>query len=258
MQKDAGALPAGMRDISARLTRARAQASALPGPPDGLPQSLEDAYRLQAHSIAAWDDAVAGWKVGGVPAAYLGRFDASRLAGPIFARSVRRAGDDGVTAMPVFDGGFAAIEPEYIYMLGASRDEDRMFIGAEIASSPIPAINDHGPVAVISDFGNNHGLLVGPEISDWRTRDGAARVRTVLDGECVGEAELDDFRRDALDALAFLLDLNARRGYANAPGTFVSTGAITGVHEAPIGTQGVLDFGAFGTVALELTAASPR
>ncbi|KLE32491.1 hypothetical protein AAW00_13180 [Aurantiacibacter luteus] len=234
------------------MVRARAAGRALPGPPSGLPSTLADAYRLQDHSIARWDDRVAGWKVGGVPADYLDRFAERYLAGPIFEMTVRRADAAAPVAMPVFAEGFAAIEPEFVFRLGTRPEEDRMFIGAEIASSPIPDINAYGPVAVISDFGNNNGLLVGPEVIDWRTRARPVHVRAVIDGELAGEREVEDFPRDALASLAFLRRLADERGHALPSGTFVSSGAITGVHEAGVGAGAVLDFGDLGSVALEL------
>ncbi|RJY09904.1 hypothetical protein D6201_11590 [Aurantiacibacter aquimixticola] len=252
-------LPAGLHEVSAQLTRARAQARALPGPPSMLPETLEHAYRVQANSIRAWDDTVAGWKVGGVPPAYLDRFDDKRLAGPIFARSVQRVPTDGAAAdMPVFEGGFAAIEPEFIFQLGATRDEDRLFIGAEIASSPIPDINDYGPVAVICDFGNNHGLLIGAEVENWRDLSGPVTVRCMIDGKTIGEKRLEQPTADAEAALAFLLEAAGRRNLDVIPGTFVSSGAITGVHEAEIGAHSHIDFGDLGSFDLRLTKALPR
>ena len=220
-----------------------------------MPKTLTDAYRLQSHSIAAWGDSVVGWKVGGVPAAYLNRFDERFLAGPIFANSVRAAEGIGPVAMEVFDGGFAAIEPEFVLRLGAKGENDRMFIGAEIASSPIPAINDHGPMAVISDFGNNNGLLIGPEIAGWRERAHAVEVVATIDGKRVGEKLVGDFPHAALEALAFLRRLADERGFALPPGTYVSTGAITGVHEAAPGAEAHVDFGDLGRLHLTLVGA---
>ncbi|MGB3167598.1 MAG: 2-keto-4-pentenoate hydratase [Alteraurantiacibacter sp.] len=250
-------LPPGLAQVSAELVRARALACALPGPPSGLPETLEDAYRIQDCSIADWDGAVAGWKVGGVPPDYVERFGETRLAGPIFAASVQTVAEGEVARMPVFAGGFAAIEPEFVFQLGASEQDDRLFIGAEIASSPIPDINSYGPVAVICDFGNNNGLLLGAEIRDWKSIDAAARVTTYIDEEMIATKSLADFRTDALAALAFLRTLANARGYPLTEGTYVSSGAITGVHEAPVGARSQLDFGALGAFELELVRAEP-
>lgn len=226
------AIPDAHRAISSDLIRAREKGRAFSGPPQGLPDSMEAAYRLQDHSIAAWDDEIGGWKVGGVPPAYTNRFDERFLAGPIFVRSIRHASASEATSMPVYSGGFAAIEPEFVLQLGENEDEDRIFIGAEIASSPIPAINDHGPMAVISDFGNNNGLLLGPEINAWRHGVGPISVKTMIDGREVGAKRIAGFPRAALGSLFFPRRLAEQRGYALPAGIYVSTGAITGVHES--------------------------
>ena len=251
------ALQAEDRDASAILTRARLGASALPGPPPDLPDDLDAAYAIQHKSIAAWPDEVAGWKVGGVPADYVERFRETRLAGPIFRRSVVHNDPGQRARMPVFRDGFAAIEPEFIIRLGQDRAGDRLFIGAEIASSPIPAINDHGPVAVISDFGNNNGLLVGPEVEDWRNYAGEVRVFAEIDGRAVAEKSVANPAEDADAALRFLIELAERKGFSLPEGTYVSSGAITGVHEAAIGCTSHLDFGPLGDLHLELVEAKP-
>ena len=239
------------------LVEARRTASALPGSPPGLPDDLDAAYAIQHRSIASWPDTVAGWKVGGVPAAYLDRFDETRLAGPIFARSVVHARAGLRAAMPVFRGGFAAIEPEFIVRLGSDRSGDRLFIGAEIASSPIPAINDHGPVAVIADFGNNNGVLIGPEVTDWRERRDSVRVVAEIDEHIVAETTVSRIASGAEEALEFLASLGKRKGFALPEGTYVSSGAITGVHEAKIGSVSIIDFGQLGELHLELVEAKP-
>ncbi len=250
-------LPAEIREVSAVLTRARLACTALPGPPQGLPDSLEAAYALQGLSIAGWPDDVAGWKVGGVPADYVERFGETRLAGPIFARSVAHSNADELARMPVFRGGFAAIEPEFVVRLGKTREEDRLFIGAEIASSPIPAINDYGPVAVISDFGNNNGLLIGSELKDWRSYARPVTVKAEIEGRAAGERQIELLRSDVDSAVEFLAGLARRRGFDLPEGSYVSSGAITGVHEAPIGARSRLDFGELGELHLELVEAKP-
>ncbi|MDN3644745.1 hypothetical protein QWY75_00845 [Pontixanthobacter aestiaquae] len=247
-----------LRSISQTLSEARRAAKALPGFPGELPGSFADAYEVQRLSRERWADDVAGWKVGGVPSAFIEQFGETRLVGPIFARSVVRVSPGEMAKMPVFAGAFGAIEPEFVIELGESRDQDRLYIGAEIASSPLPAINDIGPIAVICDFGNNNGLLIGDEIVGWR--DMAAKmavVETHIDGELIGSKVLPEFRTDALDVLDFIFD-HARKYDIDLPaGTFVSTGAITGVHEASIGSRSTLDFGSFGTLDMELTRAEP-
>src|SRR6185312_16904029 len=99
--------------------------------------------------------------------------------GPIFGRTVQRVAPGQLRDAPVFAQGFAAIEAEFVFQLSkdapanvtewtaetARRFVKTMFIGIEIASSPLQNINDFGPAIVASDFGNNAGLLLGAEVS---------------------------------------------------------------------------------------------
>jgi hypothetical protein len=58
-----------------------------------------------------------------------------------------------------------------------------LHIGVEPAGSPLRGINGFGPVVVASDFGNNFGLLIGPEVKGWRELDWAElSVATLIDG----------------------------------------------------------------------------
>lgn len=257
MRREGSILPAEARDVSAILVRARLAASALPGPPPGLPDDLGTAYGIQHHSIDRWPDTVAGWKVGGVPSDYVERFNETRLAGPIFSQTVVHATESCTASMPVFAGGFAAIEPEFVLRLGRTRDEDRLYIGAEIASSPIPSINDYGPIAVISDFGNNNGLLVGPEIEGWRKERQPVTVVCEIDGEQIASRDIPVLGENVEAAREFLSALSDKLSFDLPEGSLVSSGAITGVHEAQIGARSKLDFGRFGVLHLELTEAKP-
>ncbi len=245
-----------LQGISQKLMAARRKATGLSGFPGVLPETFGEAYAVQHMSRKQWSDKAVGWKVGGVPAAFIERFGETRLTGPIFANSVVKAEQGKVAEMPVFDGGFSAIEPEFIIELGNNRADDRMYIGAEIAGSSIPAINDVGPIAVICDFGNNNGMLLGPEIDDWQsTTPDTLVVETHIDNALIATRTLEDLRIDPKAAVAFLLDHAEKHGIDMPAGTFVSTGAITGVHEAKIGAQSHLDFGRYGSLDLVLVKA---
>ena len=237
---------------------ARHEGAALPGFPGALPETLEEAYAVQHRSMQAWPDDVMGWKVGGVPPAFLDRFTQTRLVGPIFRQKIVHAQCDEETDMPVLPG-FAAVEGEFVFCLGETEADDKLHIGIEVASSPLPAINDIGPVAVICDFGNNNGLIVGPEIPDWRNLNpGPFTVKTHIDGELIGSKEITDFPGDALVALRFLREHCAQYNIPLPAGTYCSSGAITGVHESHAGTHSVADFGPFGRLLLSFSAAKPK
>lgn len=244
-----------MAAISDRLIHARRSAIALPSFPGTLPETLEAAYAVQDYSIKAWGDHVAGWKVGGVPAAYLDRFTDKRLVGPIFQNNMVHAKAGDITEFAVLPG-FAAVEGEFVFSIGETPADDKLHIGVEVASSPLQAINDMGPVAVICDFGNNGGLIVGPEIPNWQSLNPQEfDVQTQIDGEIVGTKTISDFPGDGLLALAFMRQHAQKYGVELPVGTFVSSGAITGVHETYSGCSSVVSFGPFGSINIALVPA---
>lgn len=243
------------RKLSRTLVDARHRAGSLPEFPGPLPRDLDEAYEVQGLSVAAWPDEVVGWKVGGIPSSHRHKLGAKYLTGPVFRERLFYAHSDAVSEMPVFAAGFAAIEPEFILQLGEFREQDRLFIGAEIASSPLVAINDIGPLAVVCDFGNNNGVLVGSEIEGWQeARERDLLVETIIDGESIATRIVKDLVADVLAAQSFLLDHARKKNIVLMPGALISTGAITGVHEAEVGAKSTLKFGEFGRVDLELVA----
>ena len=251
---------------------ARRGGRALDSYPGVKPESLEAAYVIQDEAIAAWPDRIAGWKLGRINAPHHVRYGAGRLAGPIFSRNVWTAGQTP-TRFGVIEGGFAAVEAEYVLELGETApDQDgwtadsvaplvaRAFIGVEIAGSPFAGINDHGPAVTASDFGNNAGLILGPEIAGWRDRLSGLVCTLAIEGVVVGRGGAAAIPGGPLDSLAFLLNLLHRRGRRLEAGQLVSTGAATGVHEIVAGQSAVADFGDDGCVeclAVHATGEAP-
>ncbi|MEM7703172.1 MAG: 2-keto-4-pentenoate hydratase [Pseudomonadota bacterium] len=258
MGTDPASSSARLRAISRAIVRERRNAGSLARFPGALPAGLDEAYKVQALSRGQWPDQVIGWKVGGIPPIHREALGADYLSGPIYARRFFRAVPGERTSMPVFKDGFAAIEPEFIMMMGRTPDQDRVFIGAEIASSPIVDINGVGPLAVVCDFGNNNGLLLGPEITNWMQMDGVSvPVTTEIDAEIVGEKTVNDLPSAVTRSRAFLCGLAEKEGFALPAGTFISTGAITGVHDAACGACSTLHFGVWGTLEIELVPEQP-
>jgi len=258
-----------LHGIARGFVAARQAGKSLAAYPGPFPRSLEEAYRIQDLAIAEDGDRVVGWKVGRIAEADLRAYDVNRLAGPIFARFVRDY-DGREVRMPVFAGGFGAAEAEFLLRLGRdvpprqlgyTMDEaaeliDAVHVGIEIASSPFPGINAHGPAVTISDFGNNNGLVVGAGIADWR-KSGFERwpVTLQVDGIQVGRATTETMLDGAMGAVRFLLELLGRRGIALQKGSWVSTGAVTGVHEVRPGQTVVARFGADLAVTCIIEAA---
>jgi len=236
--------------IAKRLVAARLRGEPLAAFPGRLPPDLPAAYAAQEAAIASWPDTVAGWKVGLIGPQLASTFHQDRLAGPIFRASVRVALPGQPTRFPVYVGGFAAVEGEFLLKVGRdaparqldwtpeqARDlVDAVHVGIETAGSPLATINELGPCAIVSDFGNNAGLIVGPELDGWRTRPVTEwRCETFIEGRRVGRGDGSVPPGGPFESLRFLLGLNARRGRPLRAGDWVSTGAITGVHDIAAG-----------------------
>jgi 2-keto-4-pentenoate hydratase len=253
--------------IAGRFLAARRAAAGLDSYPGDFPASLDEAYAIQDAAIAAWGRPVIGWKVGRVAAPLIDLFGTDRITGPIFAQA-----EDGA-AMPVFAEGFAAGEAEFLLHIGTAPSAGKMdftlgeaadligavHVGIEIASSPLGAINEIGPIAVVSDFGNNNGLVVGPAIPDWRTSGFEQwEVTCRIGGALAGTGRAAAFPDGAIGAARFLFELMARRGIALAPGQWISSGAVTGVHPARPGQRVEAQFSERLAVSCSLVAARPE
>ncbi|MBI3345950.1 MAG: 2-keto-4-pentenoate hydratase [Burkholderiales bacterium] len=256
------------QEISAQFTAARAAGQALPAYPGTPPATLAEAYAVQAAAIARWPDAVAGWKVARVNPAFAAQFPEERLIGPAFAANIHRPVAGEAAQCPVFDGGFAAVEAEVVIVVAADSPAGKadwtaesvapfvksMHIGVEVASSPLATLNDIGPGAVISDFGNNWGVVVGPEIANWRELE-TLDVETFIDGRSVGTGKVA-LKPGPLGALAFTLNKRAQQGAVLRAGDAISTGMITGVHDICIGQQSRHVFAGVGEVLVQITRAT--
>ncbi len=112
---------------------------------------------------------------------------------------------------------------------------------------------------MISDFGNNNGLVIGPEIVDWRASGFEDwEVTASIDDAVVGTGRAAAFPDGAIGAARFLFELMARRGIALSPGQWISSGAVTGVHPAGPGQTVEARFGDGLALACTLVAARPE
>jgi 2-keto-4-pentenoate hydratase len=254
-------------DIAARFVEARLGRFALPDYPGSKPTSMDEAYATQDVAIGLFPDEIVGWKVGMVPPAQQPTLNARRLAGPVFRRNLWTAGA-APTELPAIVGGFAAVEAEFVARVGkvdpdkmdwtldeATRAITALHIGVELAGSPLPTINDLGSAVVASDFGNNGGLVLGPEIEDWAARLEGIEVETVVNGQSIGTGTAGSIPAGILESVRFLIEHCARRGRPVAEGTLISTGAVTGVHSVPIGARSVCSFSGVGEIHCSVVAA---
>lgn len=258
--------------IAASFVRARLAASALAHFPGTIPDDLEAAYRVQDMAIAQWPDTVVGWKVGYIAPERRDRSGDERLLGPIFAGSRSMASAESMP-FEVFAGGFGAVEAEYVLRLEADMPEGQqhwspeqagafpstLHLGVEIASSPLATINQLGPRVVVSDFGNNNGLILGQRVERWQELPEAGLTcHTWIEGQCVGSGGAATLPGGLRAAFAFALTRSAQRARRLRAGDLIATGNATGIHDVAEGQHARIVFDGYGEIACHALAARPR
>jgi len=238
---DDGATAARLQAIAMTLAAARRG-----GPPTKTldeaeaPRSVAEAYAVQelVHRELAGFGPLSGHKIGcttPVMQAYLG-ID-HPCAGEVFADTVFR----GHTDLPLARFHRVGVECEIAVRLATDiagigrphdRDTVRGHVGAVMAG--IELVDDRyadfpampAPALIADDF-FNAGVVLGPEVTDWRALEldrleGGMRV----DGEEVGRGVGADILGHPLEALAWLANHRVAIGKPLAPGTFVMLGSL--------------------------------
>lgn len=263
------------KPISDALLSARRACVAIDGFPADLPQTLEQAYAVQMCSIPAWDADLIGFKVGGVPPKFQVQFPTIWQAGPMFADQKYAVKSGESIEVTVFEGGFAAYEAELVFVL---KDLDKLdqplttieqthdyisavHLGAEIASSPNPEVNNLGPGSIIPDLGNNAGVVLGPE-APLSILDEFSKLEVVLtiDDVEIGRATPNPGENGPMGALRFILNhFIAMKGQIDLPeNCLISSGAITGVHQSHVGTKSTITFGDLAEYELRMVPRRPK
>ncbi|MXO90366.1 2-keto-4-pentenoate hydratase [Pontixanthobacter aquaemixtae] len=229
--------------------------------PGSPPVDLASAYSIQDKAISIWNRPIGGWKVGKINVPASDSLGANRLIGPVFEDAIQRENNEG-NVFRIFEGGFAAVEAEFMLRLDPKdaalprdRDEamdwvDEVCIGIEVASSPYAKINQDGPCVTVSDHGNNAGLLIGKRVDRtvWDTLDDVD-ISLDIDGREVGKATTSTMLDGPFGAVCFLLRNLAQRGIKPQAGWWISSGAITGVHEIAAGAIALARFKDIGEIA---------
>ena len=257
--------------IAESFVEARARGASLPDFPGSIPADLVAAYRVQDLAIARWPDRVVGWKVGFIAAERRDGSGDDRLLGPIFSAGLLDA-TGGNVEFPVFSGGFAAVEAEYVLRLEADAAAGKtdwtpaeaasvpatLHIGVEVASSPLATINLLGPRVVVSDFGNNNGLIMGAEIPGWLAiPEVELTCHTFIEERLVGSGGATTLPGGLRTAFAFALSRSAKRGRPLKAGDLIATGNATGIHDIAVGQSARISFTGFGDITCRARAAGP-
>ena len=243
------------------LVGARLSGSGLSAFPGSAPIDLLESYRIQELALGLYPSKPAGWKVGFIQPHLQQKLKAERLSGPIFPESLidlrHQMAQSAVITVPIFRGGSAAIEAEFICEIGHDAPSDKfewsneearsaisaIYMGVELAGSPVPDINGLGSTFVAADFGNNAGLVLGPAIDDWPSFGfDSLQTKTSIDGALVGTGSAASVPGTPVESVRFLLGHLARRGRPMRKGDLVSTGATTGVHDVVDGQMACIEF----------------
>ncbi|MFV3073684.1 2-keto-4-pentenoate hydratase [Niveispirillum fermenti] len=265
-------IPAISEEIARRFVAARRAATSLPDYPGPIPATMVDAYGIQDIARGLWPTPVRGWKIGMVPPAHRERLGAMRLAGPVFDGNVWDYQAGQTVDLPIIPGGFAAVEGEFVAVLatdmpatGAGDEAEALSLiasihaGIELAGSPLASINDLGPTVVVSDFGNNAGLIVGPEIAGWREASPESlTVETSIGADVVGTGSFASIPGTPVAAVAFLINHCRERNIALPAGTLVTTGAVTGIHKIGLDQSAGVVFAGGGSIQVRTVAAAAR
>ncbi|WP_334183871.1 2-keto-4-pentenoate hydratase [Novosphingobium sp.] len=241
---------ADVRTIAAALVEARRQRVALPMFPGGVPDTLDAAYAIQRCAIEEWGDTIAGWKVGRLDASSSERYGVDRFIGPVFERDVVRAGDGETSLFPIVPGGSGAFEAELVAIAdvdqpvriarwtieGATELVGSIHIGIEMAGSSVANIAALPSTGSIAAFGNNSGQIIGPIISlaPGPLLDDVI-VSSSVHGRVVRTAAASVLPGGPMTAFKFALDQLQALGMPLRKGQFVSTGAVTGMHQVTEG-----------------------
>ncbi len=257
--------------VARAFVEARKAGTSLKHYPGRVPADLAAAYGIQSEALALDGRAIAGWKLGRILEPDATCYGADRLVGPIFAGTVVEEVPGVEARMPVYAGGFMAVEAEFMLRLKVPAHGmlpvadaavldwiDEVRIGIELASSPYAGINDEGPCVTVSDFGNNAGVLLGAAVHDWRVRDLCAiSVTTKIDGLQAACATAATMLDGPFGAVRFLLTHLGLRGITPQSGWWVSSGAVTGVHAVAVGQHASVSFAGVGSLECRIVAVKP-
>jgi 2-keto-4-pentenoate hydratase len=258
------------QQIAETLVSARRAGRGLTELPGEMPVDMTSAYRIQDAAIAQWPDTLVGWKIGFIPPDRRSEGEPDRLVGPVWASQCHQIGNASeATEMPVFVDGFAAVEAEIVVRLeedpaarraggwtaaDAAAVAQRLLVGIEVASSPIPEINALGPAVIAADFGNNNGLVLGPELPVG-TDPASVALHCFVDGVLIGEGSGANLPGGLHHGLATAWNLLDDRNHSIRAGMVFATGATTGIHLIGAGQHCRVEAVGVGTVEVQTTAA---
>lgn len=226
-----------------------------------VPQDTTAGYR-----VAALVERELGWKVGGWKiAAYKEEMQrALRTDAPIFGRVFSQfvrptpvAFEHGKLLRPIAEVEFAARMGADLPARERPYTQEEvaeavvsMHAGIEVAEcrfvhdSVFPALP-----AILADGSGSGSIIYGPPIEDWRNRDIAGQTVVLrVDGVEKRQGTASEAIDHPLVPLTWLANKLSQLGIGLRANEYVSTGTLTGMIGARVGSTYVADYGPFGSV----------
>lgn len=255
-------------DIARTLVTARQQGRALVSFPSSMSLTPSLADAVQREIIRIRDEAIGGWKVGMIRPESRATFGRDRFLGPVFSSTIHDAAEGTVPSITLIPGGSAAIEAEYVFIIGREVGSNERFtadtvldlvsgahIGIELLTSPVSDLLSHGPAALVADQGFNGGLVLGAAIADWRRLlDETIPVSIAKNGETIATGDRSAIAGGLLAALDFAISAIAETERGVKAGDRLCLGALAGMHAVEAGTAIRADFGVLGSIAVRFAA----
>ncbi len=223
------------QDLATALVAARKPGAPLLATPARIPLSNDDAYRVQDAVMAKLGTQAAGWKVGAASPA------AEPNCAPIFAGLIHAATD------PVPGVAATGVELEIAFQLAtgfafATQAPTRAAVEAAIGSAHIVletcaarlASGMQAPELLrLADNGSNHGLVIGPEVRDWRSIDAKTlNARVESNGVVIADITGGHTHPDLIGLLTWLVGHCVTRRGGIPAGTIVTTGSWSSIRFA--------------------------
>lgn len=217
------------------------------------PQTVEDAYAVQAAVFQRLADGIAGYKIAALP-------DGPNVIAPILA------------SLMVWNGATRSLAPndkigielEFGFRFGrdvaADADQatiykaiDATVVTLELCDTRYTSLDGRTKPEMIADFFSSRGAVPGTAIPfDPSMNYKGAKVRQIFDGVVNNERTDSHPNGNPLFPLALLPKALSEQGYKIKAGHFVITGSLTGMTWVDKPTKIVGEIDGFGKVAVNI------
>jgi 2-keto-4-pentenoate hydratase len=219
-----------------------------------MPRSLAEAAAVQDEMSGMIEEPIVGWKVGGAPGPLVGRIFASVLYASPALLPPGRFAKAGLEC----ELGFrlqADLPPRAgAYGREEVADAATLVLCVEITASrfvdgPHTARDDRELFMIVADLAAQGGLVLGPEIDNWRDLDLLSiSVDLRIDDGPSQPLTPRENRHDPLDVLVWLTNELSIRGIGLTAGQVVCTGSATVSQPFAPGSTAVARYGALGEI----------